>query len=182
MSFKAQLPNLPPSLFRLRHRQRADQAALDLLTGDGSMTRALSARFGKVRVQRSAEGWQPPRPGEARLLGCPDRGGCWVREIRLEAAGAVRLKARTLVPARARSLQRALRRLGDRPLMDLLFRGNRLRPGVQRRLRRFGSDGQGGLARLTLFSVQGEPLLLIETLPPSQVIATAAGTATVAEQ
>lgn len=158
------LPSVPESLFALLHGRAANDDDVALLRAEGSMTQALARRFGSVRVVRTAEGRQRPRAGEAQLLGKPSRGGYWCREIVLLAAGRVRLVGRTVVPADARQLQRALQRLGDRPLMDLLFLGKQLRPGVQRVQRCFGSDRDGNLSRVTLFTVHGEALLLRETL------------------
>ncbi|MCC5886704.1 MAG: chorismate lyase [Gammaproteobacteria bacterium] len=164
MNASTPLPTTPESLFALLHGQRGREEDVALLCADGSMTQALAARFGTVRVLRTAEGWQLLGAGEARLLARPCRGGSWCREILLLAAGRVRLRARTVIPADAQCLQRAVRRLGDRPLMDLLFLGRRLRPGVARTQRCFGRDRDGNLARVTLFTVAGEPLLLRETL------------------
>lgn len=161
------LPRTPESLFALLHGRQANAEDVALLRADGSMTQALAARFGPVSVLRTAEGRQPSRVGEARLLGKPCRGGCWCREIALLAAGRIRLIGRTVVPADARRLQRALQRLGDRPLMDLLFLGKQLRPGVQRVRRCFGSDRDGNLSRVTVFTIHSEPLLLRETLADS---------------
>jgi len=158
------LPSIPDSLFALMHGRQAHDDDLALLRAEGSMTQALAARFGCVRVLRTAEGRQRPHADEARLLSKPYRGGYWCREIVLLAAGRIRLIARTVVPPDARQLQRALKRLGDRPLMDLLFLGRKLRPGVQRVLRCFGSDRDGNLSRVTVFTIHGEPLLLRETL------------------
>ncbi len=164
MNTSPSLPSTPGTLFALLRAQRADDEDIALLRTDGSMTQALAARFGTVRVVRTGEGWQQPQAGEALLLGRPHRGGYWCREIQLRAAGRVRLLARTVVPADAQQLQRALKRLGDRPLMDLLFLGRRLRPGAAKVLRRFGSDRDGNLCRATVFTIHGEPLLLRETL------------------
>lgn len=158
------LPSTPEALFALLHGQPGREEDVALLRADGSMTQALAARFGTVRVLRTREGRQLPDPGEARLLGRPRRGGYWCREIQLLAAGRIRLRARTVVPADALTLQRALQRLGDRPLMDLLFLGSRLRPGVERQHRCFGSDGDGNLSRVTVFTIRGKPLLLRESL------------------
>ncbi len=158
------LPTTPYALFALLHGQCAGDDDLQLLRSEGSMTRALARRFGPVRVERSSEGLVVPRPGEARLLDRRQRGGFWCREIKLFAGGRVRLEGRTLAPPDAVRLQRDLRRLGDRPLMDLLFRNDRLRPDVQRELRLFGSDRRGSLLRGTLFRIRNEPLLLLESL------------------
>lgn len=164
MNTSASLPSTPASLIALRHGRDARDEAIALLRADRSMTQALAARFGNVQVMRISEGRGAPSVGEARLLGKPCRGGYWRREIVLLAAGRVRLFGRTVVPADARRLQRALKRLGDRPLMDLLFLRNRLRPGVKRVQRCFGSDRDGNLSRVTVFTIHGEPLLLRETL------------------
>lgn len=161
------LPTTPESLFTLLHGRQADADDVALLRAGGSMTQALAARFGTVSVIRTAEGRQPPGVGEALLLGKPCRGGCWCREIVLLAAGRIQLVGRTVVPADARRLQRALQRLGDRPLMDLLFLGKQLRPGVHRVRRCFGRDRDGNLSRVTVFTIHGEPLLLRETLADS---------------
>lgn len=174
MTASTPLPTTPETLFALLHGQRGREDDMTLLRSDGSMTQALAARFGTVAVLRTAEGWQLPGAGEARLLGRPCRGGFWCREIALLAAGRIRLRARTVVPADARRLQCALQRLGDRPLMDLLFLGRRLRPGVTRVQRCFGDSRDGHLTRVTLFTIRGEPLLLRETLadedvPPTMV-------------
>lgn len=158
------LPTTPEALFAQLHGRNAPAEDVALLCAEGSMTQALAARFGQIQVRRTGEGWQCPGPDEARLLDRPCRGGAWYREIQLLAAGQVRLCARTVVPRDAWRLQGALKRLGDRPLMDLLFVGNRLRPGVVRARRRFGRDPQGRLTRVTLFTIHGEPLLLRETL------------------
>lgn len=164
MNASVPLPSTPEALFTLIHGRRAQEADFALLRRDGSMTQALAARFGAVRVLRTAEGRQCPQPGEARLLGKPCRGGYWFREIALLAAGQVRLLGRSVVPPDARQLQRALQQLGDRPLMDLLFLGKRFRPGVSRLQRCFGSHRNGNLSRVTVFTIHGEPLLLRETL------------------
>ncbi|TVS18886.1 MAG: chorismate lyase [Gammaproteobacteria bacterium] len=163
MSLKP-LPTTPAALFARLHGQGGGDDDLRLLRCEGSMTRALARRFGPVRVERSSEGLVVPRPDEARLLDRRQRGGFWCREIKLLAGGRVRLEGRTLAPPDAVRLQRDLRRLGDRPLMDLLFRHDRLRPDVQRELRRFGRDRRGSLVRVTLFRIRREPLLLLESL------------------
>jgi chorismate-pyruvate lyase len=164
MNASSPMPTTPERQFVLQQGRRARQEDIALIRAEGSMTQALAARFGSVRVIRTAERWQRPRASEALLLGKPCRGGYWCREIVLLAAGRIQLFGRTVIPADARPLQRTLQRLGDRPLMDVLFLGQRLRPGVKRVRRCFGSDPDGNLSRVTLFTVHGEPLLLRESL------------------
>lgn len=164
MTPPATLPTVPGPLCTLLCGDRVAPMDIDLLRNEGSMTRALAARFGAVRVERCREGLIVPRPGEARLLERRLRGGFWCREIQLFAGDALRLEGRTLVPPDAVRLRAELRRLGDRPLMDLLFLGDGLRPGVTRDLRRFGRDRRGHLLRLSRFRIRREPLLLLESL------------------
>lgn len=164
MNASTPLPRDPECLFALLQGRSAQHDDFALLRAQGSMTRAIAARFGSVEVIRTEEGWRAPRVGEAQRLRRPCRGGYWCREIVLLAGGRIRLVGRTVVPADARRLQRALRRLGDRPLMDLLFLGGQLRPGVRRVQRCFGRDQDGNLSRVTVFTVHGEPMLLQETL------------------
>ncbi len=164
MMIPAMLTTVPEPLCTLLCGGDAAAEDIELLKREGSMTRALAERFGPVRVERLREGLIVPHPGEARMLESNLRGGFWCREIRLFAGGAERLEARTLVPPDAVQLRAALRRLGDRPLMDLLFLGDRLRPGVIRDLRCFGRTCKGHLLRLSRFRIHREPLLLLESL------------------
>lgn len=136
-----------------------------LLTTEGSMTQQLAHRFGSVEVERLHESIGFADPFEIRLLPESGRGGWWRREIRLHAGGQPRLWARTAVPPQAQRLQQAVRQLGNRPLMTLLFRGNRLRAGVTRGPRYYGHDPAHGWWRLCLYCCEGEPVVLRECMP-----------------
>lgn len=151
---------VPDALFA----RRAAPALRGWMLHDGSLTDRLARAHGAVRVTPTREGIGAARPFEARLLGAPDRGGWWIREITLAAGDEVRLRARTLVPPASRDLQRRLRGLGATPLGRVLFRGDRLRPEVRRGSRAFGRSASGAWLRMTCYTVRGEGLLVIERL------------------
>lgn len=151
---------LPDTLFA----RRASPALRTWMLHDGSLTDRLARAHGAVRVTPAREGIGAARPFEAQLLGAPDRGGWWIREITLAAGGVPRLRARTLVPPASRDLQRRLRGLGATPLGRVLFRGDRLRPEVRRGPRAFGRTADGAWLRMTCYTVRGEGLLVIERI------------------
>ncbi|MEE4299779.1 MAG: chorismate lyase [Pseudomonadales bacterium] len=151
---------IPDALFA----RRSAPALRTWMLHDGSLTDRLARAHGPVRVTPTREGVGAARPFEARLLGAPDRGGWWIREITLAAGATPRLRARTLVPPASRDLQRRLRGLGATPLGRVLFRGDRLRPEVRRGPRAFGRNAMGAWLRVTSYAVRGEALLVIERL------------------
>lgn len=144
--------------------RRSAPALRTWMLHDGSLTDRLARAHGAVRVTPTREGIGAARRFEARLLGAPDRGGWWIREITLAAGAEPRLRARTLVPPASRELQRRLRGLGATPLGRVLFHRDRLRPEVHRGARAFGRNEAGAWLRMTCYTVRGEGLLVIERL------------------
>lgn len=104
------------------HR-RAPAVLRPWLDEQASLTARL-ARFcgGPVRVRVLREQWARPLVDEARALGVRPQQHVWVREVLLRCRGTSWVYARTVMPRESlRGRQRALLRLGERPLGSVLF-------------------------------------------------------------
>lgn len=137
---------------------------LDWLQEPASLTVRLARQWPDVVVQVVSEGVAPPLPDEARRLVPDHPAPAWVRCVRLVGGGAVRLRARTVIPHWGPDNPwAAVQRLGSRPLGELLFS----LPG----LRRSGFEWSGSTdptgrdiwSRRCVHTHQGAPLLLTET-------------------
>ncbi len=108
-----------------------------------SMTHALGEAFGELpRVSPGHEGPSRLAPWEQRLLGLKDS-RCYAREVVLTVAGRPVLSARTVSRLDDPALE-VIRRLGSRPLAQLLFedpawvRGTAPVPLIELATRRIG--------------------------------------------
>ena len=146
----------------------------------GSLTARLAAACpGRLRVAVLAEGWALPAAEEARRLGLRRGARAWVRHVHLLCGRTPWLFARTVVPAATlRGAGAGLRRLGERPLGELLHRS----PGVGRSalevaplpaghpLHRLAWPRGGAAAiwgRRSVYTMRGRALLVSEFfLPP----------------
>ena len=92
------------------------------LAAPGSLSRHLAALGPDYRVRPLREGGLRLLPVEGAGLGRARAWRHWGREVLLSVEGQPLVFARSLTPARAvQGPWRALRRLGTRPLADLLF-------------------------------------------------------------
>lgn len=98
----------------------ATLAYADWISRSDSMTRAIGLALGEMpRVHPGHEGPDRLAPWECRLLGLGQPRG-YVREVVLKVAGLPILTARTVSRLDDPALD-VIRRLGDRPLAELLF-------------------------------------------------------------
>lgn len=144
----------------------------------GSLTRRVRRSAGEAfAFHRLGEGWARPAVDEALCLGLVPARYAWTREVWLGLADTPQIFARTVVPpALIRGPLAALRRLGERPLGELIFgrrrlgRGPlglaRLRPGdwlYERALARTGMAPSEALwARRSVFRLGDRGLLVTE--------------------
>lgn len=152
--------------------------AVPWLAHDGSLTEKLARHFAtEITVQPDFEGSAAFHRDETPLLPGPAARG-HVREIALLAGGMPVVAARTVVPVDSRRLTARVRRLGTRPLAELLFAAGaprcrvrqiaRLRPDMPAHALagRLSTEGPRW-ARRSLFEIAGECLLVTEIfLPP----------------
>jgi chorismate--pyruvate lyase len=101
------------------------------LQDQGSLTRQLQRKSeGNFRVQLLRQGWARPRPDEARALGIKGGRVAMVREVMLQGCGQDWVYARSVMPMSSiKGRMRCLRRLGNRPLGEWLFRHPATRRG-----------------------------------------------------
>ena len=150
----------------------------------GSLTARMRRRCGPdFAVQVFSEGWRRPALDEAVRLDLDRRRVAWVREVALCCGSRPLIMARSVIPADSlRGSNRALRRLGTRPLGELLFAGAgtardpletaRLerRHWLARRLVPDAVSSSETLwARRTVHWLQGRPLLVAEVFLPELV-------------
>lgn len=101
----------------------------------GSITARLRHDWPNTQVTVLDEGLQTPHAEECGRLELQPCAPCWVREVRLHAAGQPLVHARTVIPQWGPGNPwQELEKLGDRPLGELLFQ----LPGLQRSLLEFG--------------------------------------------
>jgi chorismate--pyruvate lyase len=151
------------------------------LLDPGSLTRRLrEACPGQFRVGVLREYWARPLLSEAQLLGVEPGRYVWTREVQLFCDVQPWVFARTMIPAATlRGGEQRLKRLGDRPLGELLFtdpcaqRGKvqiaRITPGQRLHRRAFGVLAEAPAAiwgRRSLFRIDGRPLLVCEIFLP----------------
>ncbi|KAB7624427.1 chorismate--pyruvate lyase family protein [Alkalilimnicola sp. S0819] len=162
-------------------QQRIPPALKGWLDEPGSLTARLAARCGgplDVTVLRAR--WGRALLDEAQQLGQPYGGLDWVREVTLGCRGVPWIYARSIIPRTSlRGRQRALLRLGARPLGSVLFGPADIRRGAVQ-IARLGPGDQlyeqarphaGGAAerlwaRRSVLRVAGRPLLVAEVFLP----------------
>lgn len=149
----------------------------------GSMTRAIGETLAELpRVIPGHEGPTLLAPWERRMLGLEQRRG-YAREVVLSVRGVPVLSARTVSRLDDPALE-VIRRLGDRPLAQLLFEDSRwirgsapipLIEGAQRRIGRvcqwycLGRPGQGRRRSRILVSEFFEPDGVLNHRPPDSI-------------
>lgn len=101
----------------------------------GSITARLRHDWPSTQVTVLDEGLQTPHAEECCRLELQPCAPCWVREVRLHAAGQPLVHARTVIPQWGPGNPwHELSKLGQRPLGELLFQ----LPGLQRSPLEFG--------------------------------------------
>ncbi len=151
------------------------------LTEPRSLTRRMRRRCaGGFSVRLLALYRQRPGESERRLLGSRHGQLALVREVALACAGHPLVYARTVIPLPTlRGPYRRLRRLGNRPLADVLFTARGVRrdamefalvlPGqdLHQRAAAVLEGGEDGLwARRSRFLLRRRPLLVTEVFAP----------------
>jgi chorismate--pyruvate lyase len=98
----------------------------------GSLTRRMRLVAGPhFGFRRLGEGWALPARDEALCLGLPAGRYAWMREVWLGLGQTPQIFARTVVPpALVGGPLAGLKRLGDRPLGELIFGRRKLRRGA----------------------------------------------------
>ena len=92
------------------------------LADASSLTAALRrALAGALDCRLLAQGWRGASADEARYLGLAPGSRLFWRRVRFRHAGRTLLIGHTLAPAAALAACPTLRRLGDRPVGELLF-------------------------------------------------------------
>ncbi len=144
------------------------------LVDAGSLTAALRRVLaGALDCKLIAQGWRPASADEARYLGlAPDCRLFW-RRVRFRHAGRTLLIGHTLAPAAALAVCPALRRLGDRPVGDMLFAD----PGVRRERIELAGWMSGAIAnvrpalaaRRARLPACGQRLLVMEYFLPAML-------------
>lgn len=135
----------------------------------GSLTKRLQqASAGDFKVRLVSLGWCLPAVDEALVLGMPLRRHALIREVELICRGEVRVRARSVIPARTLSgEERQLKHLGQKPLGEFLFRSKSMR----RRPLQLACfhDASNGIfyGRRSVFLLHGKPLLVSEYFMPS---------------
>ena len=144
------------------------------LADAGSLTAALRRVLADaLDCTLLAQGCRRASADEARYLGLAPGGRLFWRRVRFRHAGRTLLVGHTLAPAAALAACPALRRLGDRPVGELLFAD----PVVRRErieLAGSGSDTITGLrpalaARRARVPVGGHRLLVMEHFLPAML-------------
>jgi len=157
------------------------------LDASGSLSRRLAALGERFEVQTLRQGAARVLHDEASALGAQRHMRCWIREVVLRVDGVPLVWARSVAPRRAlNGPWRALRRLGRRPLADLLFNDAAVRrtPLRRQRLPAHGplaahaarqwrhataAEPPPGMvwARSSVFRRQGAPLHVLELFAPA---------------
>lgn len=143
----------------------------------GALTAGLR-RLGDVRLTVRREAVEALTPGWAAEAGLPAGTPVWWREILMTVDGVPAVQACSFTPLRASlGVWKAMRGLGQRPLADILYRDPRIARGGFRfgRLRARRADGtwtdaaagEPILARHSVFTRLGQPLLVAEYFLPS---------------
>ncbi len=136
----------------------------------GSLTRLLKqASSGHFRVEVLHQGWGRPTRSEAATLALPPHQRALIREVILHGQGEPWVCARSVIPATTLTgRQRQLKRLGERPLGELLFRDPSLkRSPIQIVRLQQQAGGTPVWGRRSLFYVGGKPLLVSEIFLPA---------------
>jgi chorismate--pyruvate lyase len=181
------LPDTRTSEPRWRAARGAARAAIPAkfrpwLLDEASLTQRLQACCDAgFRIERIAQGWMRPLPGEARALGMRPGTAALVREVRLLCGNVPWVVARTVIPrATLTGRHRRLARLGNRSLGAVLFadpsmkrgaleiarleRGEALHALVTRGLAKAPGELWG---RRSQFRLAGKPLLVCEFFLPA---------------
>lgn len=114
---------------RLMQFERPPRQLMPWIVDRGSLTQRLERLVdGRVAVQRVRQQWRAPTPGEAGYLGSLPREACLIRQVQLCHADKAFVLARTVMPRPALTGRFArLRRLGARPLGDILYADRKAR-------------------------------------------------------
>ena len=151
------------------------------LLGEDSLTRSLRARCaGEFRVSILHEGWGSPSASERQVLGMAPRSRAWVREVYLWCGAERWVYARTVLPGTTLTGRlRYLRRLGTRPLGEVIFADLSMRRGpvqVTRVASAAGVPEQPSRAadatvwgRRSVFWLHRKPLLVCEFFLPTMI-------------
>jgi len=179
---------LPDGVGRLKLQPVSRRSVLrHWLLAPDSLSRRLAALGQRFEVQTLHQGCGRLQRGEAADLAPQARMRCWVREVLLRVDGEPLVWARSVTPRRTMNGPwRALRRLGSRPLADLLFSDRRVRrtplrreplvphgPLARRLARQWrtatGEAPPAGMvwARSSVFHKHGAPLRVMEALSPA---------------
>lgn len=153
--------------------RRLPPALRPWLADCGSLTAALRLRLaGALECALLGQGWRPPTADEAARLGLATRRAVFWRRVRFSYAGRALLIGHTLVPPATLARTPALRRLGDRPVGELLFSD----PAARRRQVEVAGPRPGGAiaaclpavaARRSVILLQRRPVMVVEHfLPP----------------
>ena len=154
---------------------------------DGSLSARIASVSGRLAVRVLRQGPVRLQPAEAERLGCPAGAAAHGREVILLADGVPVVYARSVLQAvHARGTWKAIRGLGNRALVDLLFglppahrsqfEFARFAPGsgisatVHRRWREATGTEWGRRevwARCSVFTRRGAPLLVTECFAPT---------------
>lgn len=144
------------------------------LADAGSLTATLRRGLGDaLDCALLAQGWRAARADEARLLGVPTGSRLYWRRVRFSHAGRALLIGHTLAPPAVLAACPRLRRLGHRPVGELLFAD----PAIRRErieLADAGSDARRGVpralaARRALVPAGHHRLLVMEHFLPAML-------------
>lgn len=157
-------------LFRALPSSLVPRAWQSWLMEPGSLTRRLiCAADGDFEVKVVNEYWGMPRYDEARALAMSKPERVFVREVELRGHGQCWVQARTLIPAASlRGKLAGLRQLGPRPLGAKLFSLPTLKRGAIE-ISRLRTGQEAYWARRSVFSLEGQPLLVTEVFMPTLV-------------
>lgn len=151
-------------------RARPPAALRPWLYLETSLTAKIRAACaGSVGVEVLGEDWKVPALDEVQLLAGGLQQRAWVREVALHCDGRAWVQARTVIPcASLTGSLRQLRRLGGRPLGEVVFSARRL----ERRCLQVGRVEDPGTGRMlwgrrSLLAVDGKPLLIAEMFLPA---------------
>ena len=134
------------------------------LTESGSLTERLARHWPDLQVQVTQEGLSAPHAHEAARLAMGTDTPAWVRCVQLVGGGAVRLRARTVVPHWCDGhAWAAVATLGCRPLGSLLFGRVEVRRSDPEWACALDAQGRPEWSRRCVHTRHGMPLLLTET-------------------
>ncbi|MGB5209290.1 MAG: chorismate lyase [Gammaproteobacteria bacterium] len=144
----------------------------------GSLTARIRHSGDRFALELLGEGVEPANPDDLRLLGSSDR-SLHVRRVRLSGHGTQLVFACTLVPLQTLARHRWLANLGDQPLGDALASQaeisrtdfefaciDELDPLYADALQGTDIAPDKLWARRSLFTVQGDPILVYEVFLP----------------